>query len=462
MDEEVDKTIRKHFALSEIARSLSTQISKIYSGKYWIAAEINKLNFYPQSGHAYPQLVEKKNGKIVAEFRGFISKWDLLKIRRNFQSITGQDLGDGMQILFNCTLNYSATHGLSLGIFDIEPSFTMGEMARMRAEAIKKLKAEQLFDRNKALYLPLLIRRLAVISVETSKGYRDFTNILASSSFSKSITIRLFPSRLQGDVAVASIISALTKIKASQIDFDAVAIIRGGGGETGLDCYDTYRLGREVCLFPLPILTGIGHATNFTVVEQVAYKNLLTPTDLGLHLLQRFIDFSQRISKARRSLAHFRKGWFKLTENHLDKVSIELYSASEKRLRKARTQIRNNANGISAGVEFAMRDAKISIQYRKPDSLKNGVKTYLESRNRDIERIPQKIKIHPNNQIFTLTKNLAFMSDKLRILDPKNTLKRGFSITTISGKPITESDQVGAGSEIETQVWKGTIKSTVK
>ncbi|NEN24710.1 exodeoxyribonuclease VII large subunit [Cryomorpha ignava] len=454
--------VKKHYSLSELARSLSSQIEKTYSKSYWITAEISKLNYYPQSGHCYPQLVEKKSGKIVADLKGFILKSKYQHIRTKFLELTGKEPGDGMQILFLCTLGFHAVYGLSLNILDIEPSYTLGEMARMRTEAIKKLKAEGIFDQNKSLYLPLLVQNVAVISVETSKGFLDFKNVLASSPFPNSINLRLFPALLQGDAAVASIIAALTKIRQVDIDFDAVVIIRGGGGETGLDCYDSYNLARNVSLFPIPILTGIGHATNLTVVEQVAYKNLITPTDLARNLVQNFIDFATRLKNVKRSLTNFRKGWFTLTRNELDAKANQLELAVSEKLANRRNHIRRSANRINNGVENALVEAKASINYRMPMRLNGVVKNRFETCNRKLNAQPASLAHSTMSQLKESQTNLGFIADKLRILDPANTLKRGFSITTLNGKTVNNADELEPGAELETRLWKGTVKSTVK
>ncbi|HKL02172.1 MAG TPA: exodeoxyribonuclease VII large subunit, partial [Cryomorphaceae bacterium] len=223
---------QKSFSLSELAQSLSVQIQKTYSRSYWIRAEISKLNHYPQSGHCYPQLVEKKDGKIVADLKGFILKSTFQRTRQNFLDVTGKELDDGMQILFRCKLGFHAVYGLSLNIMEIEPAYTLGEMARLRTEAIARLKKENLFTQNKEQHLPILPRKIAVISVETSKGYRDFAETIANSPFSEAIEIRLYNALLQGDAAVDSIRDALKRIAQTDFPYDAVAIIRGGGGET--------------------------------------------------------------------------------------------------------------------------------------------------------------------------------------------------------------------------------------
>ncbi len=462
MDDLHQKTRPKFYSLSELSRSLSVQIQKTYSGKYWIVAEISKLNYYPQSGHCYPQLVEKKNGKIVADMKGFILRQTFQKIKAQFTSATGKELGDGMQILFQCTLGFHAIFGFSLNILQIEPSFTLGEMARMRLQAIKRLRAEGLFENNKQLFLPLLVQNIAVVSVETSKGFLDFTNVLASSPFPESIKTRLFPALLQGDAAVESILSALIKIRESGVHFDAVAIIRGGGGETGLDCYDSFKLAREVSLFPIPVLTGIGHASNLTVVEQVAHKNLITPTDLARNLVQNFIDFGIRLEKAKRSLSKFQKGWFKLTSKELDSWVQRFIFELNERLTTEKKNIRQSANRINSGVETALREANISVKYRLPLRLKSGAKTNFENQTRQLSSIPPEIIRLSSDQISDAKRNLGFISDKLRILDPANTLKRGFSITTIGGKPIIDASQAEKGAELETRFYIGSVKSTVK
>ncbi len=454
-------TAKKYHSLSDLAKSLSSQIQKTYTKSYWITAEISKLNYYPQSGHCYPQLVEKKDGKIVADLKGFILKQTYQSIRTKFIEATGKELTDGMQILFRCKLGFHAVYGLSLNIKDIEPSFTLGEMARLRHEAISRLQTEGIFDHNKSLYLPLLVQNIAVISVETSKGFLDFKNVLASSPFPESIKLRLFPALLQGDAAVASIISALTKISQVDMVFDAVVILRGGGGETGLDCYDSYNLARQVSLFPIPILTGIGHATNLTVVEQVAYQNLITPTDLARNLVQNFIDFAARIQKAKRSLAIFRKGWFKITLNALEAKGNLLDTTVAQKIEHQKKRIRSSGNRLGESVENALREAKVSTNYRSPMRLKAAAKTNLESQKRKLKSHPADLTTLTLGRISESKMNLGFIADKLRILDPVNTLKRGFSITSVNGKTLTDASHVESGAELETKLWKGTIKSTV-
>ena len=264
---------RQIFSLLEVTRSIQKTIAERYKSSYWIKAELNKLNYYRQSGHCYPELVEKQNGKIVAQIRSNLWKDDYLKIDNNFKRVLNETLKDGIKILFLASISFHPEYGLNLRIIDIDPSFTLGDLEKEKQETIKKLKDEDLFNKNKLLILPTLPQRIAIISVETSKGYADFLQVFeqANKSWRYKFFHMLFPSLLQGDNAVPSIIKQLNRIKKVINHFDVVAIVRGGGGDIGLSCYNNYNLAKEVALFPIPVITGIGHATNETVTEMISF-----------------------------------------------------------------------------------------------------------------------------------------------------------------------------------------------
>ena len=276
------------YTLSEIALSLHNVIERTYPQPYFIKAEILKLNYYPHSGHCYPELVEKEGEKVKAEIRGIIWSSQFQQINERFKRITGEPLRENINILCLAKIEYSPKHGLALHIQDIDPSFTLGELMRNRAECIEKLKREGVFDSNRKLQLPLLPKRIAIISVETSKGYSDFITTLTQNKEGFRFETELFPSILQGEKAITGITSQLSVIASRQEEFDCVVIVRGGGGDVGLSCYDDYQLARGVATFPLPILTGIGHSTNLTVVDMVAHTHKITPTDVAFTILQAF------------------------------------------------------------------------------------------------------------------------------------------------------------------------------
>ncbi|MCZ2339245.1 MAG: exodeoxyribonuclease VII large subunit, partial [Chitinophagales bacterium] len=205
-------------------------------------AELYKLNYFPKSGHCYPELLEKRDEKIVARIDGMIWRDDYLKIDKSFINTTGENLKDGITILFKAGVEYHPINGLKLHIREIDPNFTLGELARQKNACIQKLKDEGLFDRNRNLPLPVLPKRLAIISVETSKGYRDVMDVLEGNEYKYVFITSLFPALLQGDTAIASILGQLQNIERRQSEFDLVLIIRGGGGDVGLSCFDDYKL----------------------------------------------------------------------------------------------------------------------------------------------------------------------------------------------------------------------------
>src|SRR5574344_566252 len=287
----------KIHTLYELSSSLQESIITTFSSVIWVKAEVMKVNYYPKSGHAYPDLVEKKDGRIIAQMRSLIWRDDFVGIQNKLQSQAGVTLKDSVIALLCCRVLYDPLYGLSLRIIDIEPSLTIGELEKERLATIARLKQEGLFQLNREQFFPLLPKRIAIISVSTSKGYSDFMNVLyASEQQGYRVFTHLFPSILQGDNAINSLIEALEVIRQVREHFDAVAIIRGGGGDIGLTCYNKYELASQIAAFPLPVLTGIGHATNQTVCDMVAYAQFITPTDLADFIISRYRNIDNEIS----------------------------------------------------------------------------------------------------------------------------------------------------------------------
>lgn len=292
----------KYFSLLEALTSIQRTLLSRYTSSFWVKADLMKLNHYVHSGHAYPDLVEKQGNKIVAQARALIWKDDFIRINQKFVSITKEEIKDGITILLYCRVQFDALYGLSLRIIDIDPLFTLGELEKERLETINLIKGEGLWNKNRSLALPLLPQRLAIISVQTSKGYSDFMNIINEEKQPYKLFTMLFPSLLQGDNAVDSLILALDTIEIVKDHFDAVLIIRGGGGDIGLSCYNNYELVKRIATYPLPVLTGIGHSTNETVSEMVSNETAITPTELADFIIKRFVAFDQQLIDIKQNL----------------------------------------------------------------------------------------------------------------------------------------------------------------
>ena len=283
-----------------------------------------KLNYYTKSHHCYPDMVEKDGSKIKAQIRTTLWSNTYFRINANFVKKTGRALSDGMNILFLAEVRHDSLHGLSLNIIDIDADFEIGQLAKAKTDCIAKLKSENIFNKNKLLIFPLLPKRIAIISVNTSKGYHDFISIIDNNTRDYKFFHMLFPAILQGDAAVDSIIDQLEIIKKVKHHFDIVTIIRGGGGDVGLSCYDDYRLAKRVAEFPLPIVSGIGHSTNETVVEMVANYNPITPTDLAYYLQQIFDNNAVRIQELKSIIERVSKSVIKTNNEKLNAATIFL------------------------------------------------------------------------------------------------------------------------------------------
>lgn len=408
---------RRVYTLSQVGKSLETVIAKNYKGAYYIKAEIIKLNYYPRNGHCYPELVEKEGDSIKAQMRAVIWSSNLEPINERFRAITGEPLKEGITILCLATIEYSGKYGLALHIQDIEPTYTLGELAKNKVQTINRLKKEGLFDANKELQMPLLPKRIAVISIETSKGYSDFTITLNQNEYGYKFSLVLFPSLLQGDKAVHTMKNQLDEIEKQKDKFDCVVIIRGGGGDVGLSCYDNYELARRVAEFPLPIVSGIGHSTNVTVVEMVSHETKITPTEVAYYFIQRFRNFDERLQQWQQALAQYAR-------NLLKDERMRLLQVESRRQQLAQM--------------------------------------VLVNKRRDVENLQQLLPLLSRQLLNREKEKVARMENSVALLHPRNILKRGFSITLLNGKPVTKATELKAGDELVTQLHEGEVKSRVE
>lgn len=307
---------RKTIGLAALQEQVKKTLEGVFFETLWLQAEISELKQNP-SGHCYMTLVEKdpESNALLAKAPAiaWASSWRM--IRPYFESQTGRALAPGMSVLVRVQVSYSALYGLSLVVYDIDPSFTVGELELARQRTIARLQEEGMFGMNAMLPLPALPRRLAVISSATAAGYRDFCRHLDENEYGFRFRLHLFPALMQGTEAPASIIAALDAVAAEAENFDAVMILRGGGGAMDLVCFDDYGLAVNVAQFPLPVLTAIGHDHDFHVADMVAHTHVKTPTALADWLIERFssedwqVDLlQQRLHLAVRAKAEAQRG----------------------------------------------------------------------------------------------------------------------------------------------------------
>lgn len=432
-------TSPKFFTLSQVTANIKSVVQEVFKSEFWVKAEINKLGIQKHSGHAYPELVEKINGKLVAEMRATLWRSDFERIDQDFRSKIKEPLREGITALIKVRITFHELYGLSLQILDIDSSFVLGELEKEKIQNIQWLKDQKLFDLNKYKSLPLVPNRLAVISIESSQGYSDFYNVLTRNTHRYHFFIKVFPATMQGDKAVESIEMALAQVEKNLSKFDAVAIIRGGGGDVGLTCYNHINLSRKVAEFPIPVLSGIGHSTNLTVVEMVSHYSGITPTDLADFLLKKLEWFERKIKDLSQSMVGSALGL-------LDTQKLSLSTSAGLLRANTRMNLNQQHTRLNRWVESLHKNIprRISREKESLETLKINLKTLW-------------VRQHSHE-----TQKLDWMKKNLELLDPKRLLERGYSLTLYNGKPLKSTAEVNPGDEITTWLSEGKITSTVK
>lgn len=458
MPEDLDE--RKIFSLLEVNRSIQRTLQKRYTSAFWVRAEMNKLNYFPQSGHCYPDLLEKADGKVVAQIRANFWKDDYQRVSKKFLELLKEPLKDGIKILFSAKISFDPVHGLTLRILDIDPAYSLGEIEKEKLETIIRLKNERIFSRNKELPVPLLTRRIAVISVQTSKGYQDFTGKIEQNPWGYRFFHMLFPAVLQGEKIVGSITKQLKRIEKVKDHFDVVAIIRGGGGEIGLSSYNDYALAREVALFPLPVFTGIGHITNETVIEMVSCKNLITPTDLADFLLQNFHNFSVPLREATELLCDLPLRIIKEEKEAQLELVQRIKASAMSAIAEAGGQISRSGMSLRKDTSYQLAQARFQTR-EKGRTLINISQSLLQARRVNTGIVAEAVVQNLNRLFLVKNTGLDHMEKLIDNMNPENVLRRGYSITLLRGKAIKSTDQVTTGETIETMVSDGIITGKV-
>ncbi|MDR2084260.1 MAG: exodeoxyribonuclease VII large subunit [Bacteroidales bacterium] len=432
-------SIGKILSLYELTSFIQAEINNAFYVPIWVKAELVKLNYYQQSGHCFPDLVEKDEGKIKAQIRATIWNHAYVMIASKFKKITGSTITPGMQLLFQVQVSFSPLYGMSLNILDIDPTFTLGALAYEKQLSIDKLTKASVINLNKEKPIPLLLQNLAIISVESSKGYNDFIQTINEYKDFYTIKHKIFPAVLQGDAAITSQISALNEIKKSYKRFDAVLILRGGGADVGMNCYDNFELAYNVATFPIPVITGIGHSTDNTIVDMVAAANMKTPTEAANFIISKFVTFEQNLNKVKNRIIERCKDLIAEEMYYLDKLSTNIVNQSEDLLEDC--------------------FGELNIMYK---NIANNITTILIKEDNSILTNINSIKLNSKILINSQNHNLKLFESKQNLLNPENVLKRGFSITYYDGKTVKNANEVPENAEIETILFNGKINSVTK
>ena len=448
------------FTLRQVVSSIRKTIEERYNREYWVKAEMHKLG-QTRSGHCYPELVQKEDGKIVAEMRGTIWKRNFEQINKRFIDVVKEPLKEDTTLLMKVKVSFHEIYGMSLQISDIDPNYALGELQRERSETLKRLQKENLIDANQKVDFSLLPKRVAIISAESSKGLSDFMKVIEENNWNYSFFTMLFPATLQGDMAEHTIIAQLEKIKRVRNHFDIVVIVRGGGGEVGMSCYNNYNLCKAVASFPLPVLTGIGHSTNLTVAEMVSYRNAITPTELGDFLIQAFHNFSVPVKDAAKSIKIQSHHVISQERARFIQTSLSFKHGTRQYLSETSHVLVRYGRDLKTGVIHALQQRKEKIG-RVEQHTSSACKYLLQQHNSFLQSSMLELPIYGKTVLRTANNEIEKLEQSIRLMDPLNVLKRGYSITTLNGLSIGEKNKAKVGDTIITRTAKLELVSTVK
>ena len=320
----------EHITLAQLQGLISTALAKAMPVPVWVCAEVADLK-QNASGHCYIDLIQKsKTGATEAQARATIWRSQVASVVGRFEKESGLQLKKGMEILFNASVSHHAVYGISLQILQIDASFAIDEMERRRKETVERLKAEGIYELNGQTLMPTVVQRVAVISSATAAGYQDFMMELTRSAYR--IETQLFEAIMQGDSCEESVKAALNVIEARANEFDVVAIIRGGGSTSDLECFNSYEIARAVTQMPLPVLTGIGHDKDISVTDEVAHTMLKTPTAVAQWLDQQAVIFDGKLELYAITLRDFCRQTTHAATLHLEQLATDVRHLAERTL----------------------------------------------------------------------------------------------------------------------------------
>lgn len=430
--------MQPHITLYELNNIVRSTIESVVSDEYWIHAELSEVR--QSRGHCYLEFVQKDEHKhtLIARARGQIwaGRWAMLG--PYFVRTTGHNLSVGMQVLVCVQVTFHELYGYSLNVTDIDPTYTLGDIARRRQEIIRTLESEGILTMNKELSLPVLMQRIAVISSRTAAGYGDFCNQLDDNPQNLFFVTRLFPAIMQGEQVEQSIISALDAIASESDSWDAVVIIRGGGSTSDLYGFDTLALAENIAQFPLPVISGIGHERDDTVVDIVAHTRVKTPTAAAEFLIHHQEMQLDRLSSA--------------ADRLVGAVNTALHS-EHVRLQRVAGAIPSLFNVFRTREEARLDLLVLASQ--------NAVTRCIGNSRNTLQMMDQRMWCSVERMLLNEQHRISMLENKIESASPDRLLKLGFSITRINGHAITDISQARNGDTVVTTLAEGELTSVV-
>ncbi|MCF0180814.1 MAG: exodeoxyribonuclease VII large subunit [Muribaculaceae bacterium] len=401
----------------------------------WVIAETTDVNI---KNHCYMSLVEKDDkDRMVAKIGAMIWQ-NNTHILAKFKAVTGMDLANGMKVMMLVSASFNRQFGMKVVISDIDPNYTLGDMARARQEILNRLTQEGIINNNKQLAFPIMPQRIAVISSATAAGYGDFMNQLNNNPYGLKFYTHLFAATMQGNTTATSVIEAMNRVKAVMQHFDCLVIIRGGGATAELNSFDNYALAREVALFPLPVVVGIGHERDVTVLDEIACRRVKTPTAAAELLIGCGTNELARLDDLRNTIATVVNNAINRERERLAYFTSSIPAIAQGHVTKERQHLDSQVNAIPVAI-MSLLNAQNTRVNHNAELMRNAVTQLLA----------------------TSKLQLQALIDKVDLLNPRKILNRGYSLTMRNGKFITEASQLVEGDVITTHFKDGKASTKV-
>jgi exodeoxyribonuclease VII large subunit len=473
--------MEQKLTLSELNEQIKETLANAFPSSVWVVAEVSELK-ENRNGHCYLELIEKQGAEIVARSRATIWSYTFRMLKPYFETTTGQFFTQGIKILVQVSVEYHPSFGLSLNIKDIDPIYTVGDMAMQRKEIINRLQAEGVFEMNKELQLPLVPQKIAVISSATAAGFQDFMNQLEHNDFGFKFYTKLFQATMQGGDAVPSIINALERIFEFEDFFDAVVIIRGGGATADLSSFDNYDLAFNITQFPLPIITGIGHEKDDTIIDLVAHTRMKTPTAVAEFLIKGMERFYDRMLEMENEIVELTRNVIESHQKRLEQAATNLNYVVSDFINKNQSQLTKKGNQIQRAVkQFSFQKehelnrlrnrikSKVLLLFaisktnlmQKHKTLKHVLKGSIQNQRSLMNQYKNLLSVQSKELISKEKERIHFHENTARLINPENVLKRGYTLTLKEGKIVKSTKQLTVNEDIETRFAHGIILSKI-
>ena len=452
---------REALSLKELNTMIREVISDALPATSWVRSEISDVRVNGSSGHCYLEFIEKdeKTGQIIAKARGTIWARTFHTLKSYFENETGQPLSSGLKVLVNVSVDFHELYGYSLSVYDIDPSYTLGDMVKKRQEIVRRLQEEGIFELNKELLFPSIPHRIAVVTSSTAAGYEDFIHQLTGNEFGFPFYIKLFPATMQGDRTEESVIAALDRIFPHTDLFDVVVIIRGGGSTSELSSFDSYPLAANCAQFPLPVITGIGHERDDTALDMVAHTRLKTPTAVAAFLIDRMKCEAAQVQELEYRIGEKVSAYVLLKKSALQtltaKFSVTVIGYIEQR--------RKHLHAVTAFMSSLPRliHHRTEKLYELHSRLQRATDMMIFRNATLIAGIPARLHRAVGTVCAERRQDILLKEQYVKMVSPEYVLKRGYTLTCKNGRIVKLASDLTVSDEIIIKFMDGEKKGVI-